>query len=253
MKFLSLLALAVSLVSLARAEGVKVVDEPTVTTTETTATLAWKTDGSCGTRVRYGTVEAKLDGKAGDGVGTDHKAIIAGLTPGTKYFYSIGTARYELSRGEFTTSAPASKNPLRRLVDAITKPKTTSPGAAVTTPASTTKPAPAVVKREAPPTRKTWGNLPALQDHFERHGRDFQATSPDDYAKKAWEFLQRAMDEGLPAKKDDSDGTVRVWDPKTRAFAAYNRDGTTKTYFKPGSSDYFQRQPGRPIKLTRPQ
>ena len=44
---------------------------------------------------------------------------------------------------------------------------------------------------------------------------------------------------------DDSDGTIRVWDPKTRAFAAYNRDGTTRTYFKPGSPDYFERQPGR--------
>ena len=31
----------------------------------------------------------------------------------------------------------------------------------------------------------------------------------------------------------------------------YNRDGTTKTYFKPGSPDYFDRQPGRPVKLNR--
>lgn len=37
----------------------------------------------------------------------------------------------------------------------------------------------------------------------------------------------------------------RVFDPKTGAFAAYNRDGTTKTFFKPGSPGYFERQPGR--------
>jgi pyocin large subunit-like protein len=40
-----------------------------------------------------------------------------------------------------------------------------------------------------------------------------------------------------------------VYDPGTRAFGAYNRDGTTKTFFKPGTRDYFERQPGRPVNL----
>src|SRR5437879_856269 len=43
-----------------------------------------------------------------------------------------------------------------------------------------------------PPTRKMWGNMATLQDHFERHGRDFRAKDPEDYARMAWEFLQRA-------------------------------------------------------------
>ena len=105
--------------------------------------------------------------------------------------------------------------------------------------------------RSPPATKRIWGNFASLQDHFDRHGRDFGAKNPDDYARQSWEFIQRAIDQGLPAKVDDSDGTIRVWDPKTRAFGAYNRDGTTKTYFKPGSADYFQRQPGRPMKLKR--
>jgi hypothetical protein len=247
MKLFAVLALTALSVARLYADGVKVVEGPKVVATETAATITWKTDGSCGTRLHYGTVEGKLDGRAGDGVGMDHKAEIAGLTAGTKYFYSIGTSRYELSRGDFTTPSPVapSKNPLKRIVDAITKPK--PPVSATTT--LPTK----VAQREAPPTRKTWANLPSLQDHFERHGPDFHATSPDDYARQAWEFLQRALDEGLPAKQDDGDGSIRVYDPKTRAFAAYNRDGTTKTYFKPGSPDYFNRQPGHPIKLKRPQ
>ena len=53
---------------------------------------------------------------------------------------------------------------------------------------------------------------------------------------------------GLPAKRD-ADGSLRVFDPATGAFAAYNRDGTTKTYFKPGSPGYFERQPGTPVDL----
>ena len=38
---------------------------------------------------------------------------------------------------------------------------------------------------------------------------------------------------------------------QTRAFAAYNRNGTTKTFFKPESRDYFERQPGELVKPPR--
>jgi pyocin large subunit-like protein len=90
--------------------------------------------------------------------------------------------------------------------------------------------------------------MASLQDHFDRHGADFNAKSPEDYARLAWEFLQRAKATGLPAKVED-DGVLRIFDPKTRAFAAYNKDGTTKTFFKAKSRDYFERQPGRAIDL----
>lgn len=94
----------------------------------------------------------------------------------------------------------------------------------------------------------TWGNPGSLRDHFERHGRDFSARNPDDYARMATEFLQRAKADGLPAKVDDG-GTIRVFDPRSGAFGAYNRNGTTKTFFKPGSNGYFDRQPGRRVDL----
>ena len=81
---------------------------------------------------------------------------------------------------------------------------------------------------------------------FDRHGRDFAAKSSDDYAAQAWRFRERAVAGRLPMKLD-TDGTVRVFDPKTRAFASFNRDGTTKTYFRPDNPSYWQRQPGRPI------
>ena len=55
--------------------------------------------------------------------------------------------------------------------------------------------------KKAPPTRETWGHLPSLPDHFERHGRDFNAKDADDYARMAWEFQQRAKIEGLPDDK----------------------------------------------------
>lgn len=94
----------------------------------------------------------------------------------------------------------------------------------------------------------TWANPSSLPDHFARHGADFGARNADDYARMAAEFLRRARAEGLPAKLDNR-GTLRIYDPRTGAFGAYNRDGTTKTFFKPRNASYFDRQPGRRIDL----
>ena len=62
------------------------------------------------------------------------------------------------------------------------------------------------VVRDAPATRKTWGNVASLPDHFARHGADFSAKSQDDYAAQAWRFRERASTEHLPMKFD-TDGT----------------------------------------------
>jgi hypothetical protein len=95
---------------------------------------------------------------------------------------------------------------------------------------------------------QTWGNPASLPDHFARHGSDFGARNAAEYAGLAVQFLQRARVEGLPAKIDGQ-GVLRVFDPGSGAFGAYNRDGTTKTFFKPGSRGYFERQPGQLIDL----
>jgi pyocin large subunit-like protein len=91
-----------------------------------------------------------------------------------------------------------------------------------------------------------------LPDHFARHGADFGARSPEDYAAQAAAFLLRAKAEGLPAKRD-ADGSLRIYDPSTGAFGAYNANGTTRTYFKPGSPTYFERQPGENVDLRKGQ
>jgi pyocin large subunit-like protein len=109
------------------------------------------------------------------------------------------------------------------------------------------KPAPAPLPK-SPPTGLIWGNVDSLQDHFNRHGPDFRASSPDDYAAKAWLFLQRAKRDGLPMKWDDTDQTLRVWEGATRTFAAYDRRGKARTFFKPSNPEYWNRQPGRLVK-----
>lgn len=228
------------------ARAVELKGQPQVTTTAKGAKITWKTDVDCGTRLEYGLNAAQLSRKAEGPVSSLHEVALEGLAAGTTYHFSLGSARTKLATGTFTTggAAPAaSPQPsfMRRVLDAIApeKKSTDSPRSGAATQALPSK---------APPTRQTWGYLDSLQDHFDRHGRDFGSQSPDEYAAQAWLFLQRARAESLPTKVDDTDGTLRVFDPKTRTFAAYNRTGRTKTFFKPDSPGYWERQPGRALK-----
>jgi hypothetical protein len=41
-------------------------------------------------------------------------------------------------------------------------------------------------------------------------------------------------------------GSIRTYDPASNSFGSYNANGTTRTFFKPTSPTYFDRQPGIP-------
>lgn len=87
-----------------------------------------------------------------------------------------------------------------------------------------------------------WAHKDTLDDHFKRHGGDFSAGDAEDYARMANEFyLSRDSFE----VKIGEDGISRVYDPKTNTFGAYNKNGSTRTFFKPSDGQaYFDRQPG---------
>jgi pyocin large subunit-like protein len=94
------------------------------------------------------------------------------------------------------------------------------------------------------PTSQTGGRLDTLDDHFLRHGADFGARSADDYASQASQFLQRSQQVRLP-NKIDANGVIRVYDPASNTFGAYNPNGTTATFFTPKTgADYWAKQPG---------
>jgi hypothetical protein len=188
------------------------------------ATLHWKTDVPTGTRLKI-SPNALVREPAISMTTTEHAITVEELRPKVTYTATVGTARLWLASKSFSLADSSASEP---------------------TPSATRSPSP--IANPPPPSRITWANLASLPDHFARHGRDFGAKDPDDYARLAWEFLQRAKAEGLPGKQDET-GVVRVFDPMSGAFAAYNRDGKTKTFFKPGSRDYFSRQPGRSIDL----
>jgi pyocin large subunit-like protein len=212
-------ALAASL-----AQATQLVGEVQVEILGQAARLHWRTDVPTGTRLKISP--SAVVREATDKAPTvEHAITVEGLRPKVSYTATLGTARLWLGSKNFSLDDSSSSRP--------------APSVTATESSGTRRP---------PPTRAAWGNAASLPDHFARHGRDFGAKNPEDYARMASEFLQRAKAEGLPAKQDEA-GVLRVFDPGSGAFAAYNRDGTTKTFFKPGSRDYFARQPGRSVDL----
>lgn len=244
--------------------AVEVTEGPVLDVSGTTASLRWVTDVECGTQVKYGVNANNFNHSAEGPVGVKHGVVLSGLKPGTVYFYTVGTAKKVLRTGNFATKGAAAESgshgsagqgtpsakPVAPPPVPPSKPAGSSKPEPTSKPRAPTAPEKSIPGNYAPPpTARTWGDRESLQDHFIRHGRDFGARNADDYAAKAWLFLQRAKDEGLPAKLDPDNGTIRVWDGASHTFAAYNRDFTTKTFFRPQSADYFQRQPGKPVRL----
>jgi hypothetical protein len=217
--------------------AVSLVGEPEIDARETDATIRWKTDVQSGGKIRWGEVEGAADQTIKDGVADEHRITLPGLKPGTRYFFTVGTARDSIGKGSFVTTGAG-------VVPAKPVARSGGKGGVFVSPRPASPPPPAA-PQIAPPTRATWGYMASLQDHYDRHGGDFNATSPDDYAAKAWVFREQAVSRRLPMKLDGD--TVRVMDLRSRAFAAFNLNGTTKTYFRPRDVSYWERQPGTPI------
>ena len=217
------------LLSLVAALGLELTTPTTVEITPSNAIVYWRTDAASSTHAKIFPAVAKIS-VPDKTPAAEHTVVVTGLKPGTEYSIIVGSARVWLATNTFTSigmPAAAAIAPVKKIAaEKIAAAK--------------------IENLQAPPTRKIWANWPSLPDHFARHGADFHAKDADHYARMSWEFLQRTKAEGLPTKVDE-DGVWRVFDPKSGTFASYNRDGTTKTFFKPGSRNYFERQPGKTV------
>jgi RHS repeat-associated protein len=102
--------------------------------------------------------------------------------------------------------------------------------------------------------QNSWGNPSTLQEHFDGHGTKVNARTPQEYVQKAQDLLVRsqqpgAREDGILSKYDPNDQVIRVYDEQTEEFGAYNANGTTRTYLRPTRSlEYFEGQPGRPLR-----
>lgn len=238
----SLTALLIAVLLAPLAQAVTVVSGPVVTQAGSSALIEWRTDVETGTRVKYGRTADQLTLRAEGEVSREHRVKLEGLNPGTTYFFEFGTAKRALGTGSFQTSVTGGG--AQKALPKVQAGSAAKPVPAKQEPGSSSALVP-------PPTRMTWANLDSLADHYNRHGADFRAASADDYAAQAWGFLQRARKQGLPMKWDAEDQTLRVWEPSSRSFAAYDRRGRTRTYFRPSNPGYWDRQPGDVVTSAR--
>jgi hypothetical protein len=93
-----------------------------------------------------------------------------------------------------------------------------------------------------------WARREKLVSHFVDHGDDFGALTPSEYVEQSKRLLDEARGGILRVKVDPDRRVIRVFDPATGRFGSFNPDGSTRTYFRPKSTTYFDRQPGTELR-----
>ncbi len=84
-----------------------------------------------------------------------------------------------------------------------------------------------------------------LEEHFEKHGAEFGATSRQDYLRLA-QKLRDAPAGGAILEAVRRDGVVTRFDRQTGAFIAFNANGVIRTFFRPNDGErYWRRQAER--------
>jgi pyocin large subunit-like protein len=80
-----------------------------------------------------------------------------------------------------------------------------------------------------------------LEQHYEKHGREFGNVSLDEYLAMAQDLRDAPLSNRV-VEANQVGGTISRFDRKTGAFTAFDRDLTIRTFFKPnGGEDYFRR------------
>ncbi len=82
----------------------------------------------------------------------------------------------------------------------------------------------------------------ALEEHFQKHGREFGSITEAQYLRLAQE-LRDADVVGDVREVTRADGVLTRFDVRTGAFLAFHEDKSIRTFFKPNDGlRYFERQ-----------
>src|SRR5215469_12211707 len=85
-----------------------------------------------------------------------------------------------------------------------------------------------------------------FDEHYQKHGREFGNVTQAEYLRLAQQ-LRDTPKSGPIQEIDKPGGIVTKFDRRSKAFGAYNRDGTIRTFFIPNDGErYFIRQGNRP-------
>ncbi len=84
-----------------------------------------------------------------------------------------------------------------------------------------------------------------LEEHYQKHGREFGSISQDEYLRQA-QTLRDIAAGGDVLESARADGVTTRFDRKAGTFLAFNQNLTIRTFFKPNDGErYFQRQLNR--------
>lgn len=127
----------------------------------------------------------------------------------------------------------------------VTTPDTRSPandaGNNAAPSASRTSDAPVTIN-----TRVGFRSRARLEDHYQKHGREFGRVSQDEYLRMAQTLRDAPAGGDVMEITRVSDGVISRFDRSSGAFLAFDPDGTIRTYFKPNDGEaYFRRQAKR--------
>ncbi len=85
-----------------------------------------------------------------------------------------------------------------------------------------------------------------FDEHFQKHGREFGRITQSEYLRLA-QNLRDTPKGGPILEADKPGGVVTKFDRRSKAFGAYNSDGTIRTFFITNVGErYFVRQTTRP-------
>ena len=87
-------------------------------------------------------------------------------------------------------------------------------------------------------TMLTFRNVDLLISHYQKHGAEVGASSPDDYQRKAAAVVSS---ENVLHKTESEDGDYVYFNPSTGEFVIVSTDGYIRTYYI-ADMDYFERQ-----------
>lgn len=81
-----------------------------------------------------------------------------------------------------------------------------------------------------------------LSEHFQKHGKEFNARSEGDYLRSAQELRDRKLTPPL-LEGIRKDKVITRFDPKSVAFLAFESNKVIRTFFRPDDGErYFWRQ-----------